>query len=113
MYALIYETVSGSVDLDPALPMIINGLQQLKKEPGPDGEVTGNLDDGLEEREGVSVAIPTVTFSKMDPKVQARADRLSQRIQVEIDTIQGLSSSSFDCKGGKVHCGASVGMTFL
>lgn len=112
LYAVIYETVGGSLDLDPSLPMIINGVRKLR-----------NQDDGMDleerseilEKDGNSggAGISTMTFLKTDRKLQAQANELSERIQRDITASQNAFSNKQDCKGPKLHCGSNVGTNYF
>lgn len=117
LYAILYETVGGSVDLDPALPMIINGVQKLRNHHGSQDEAIEmeERSELLEKDSNNNAAVPifsSMAFLKIDPKVQLEANELSERIQKEIDSSQSTYSSKYDCKGPKLHCGSSVGMSF-
>lgn len=114
LYAILYETVGGSVDLDPALPMIIDGVQKLRNHHG-------SQDDAIEMEERSEMSekdsnnngpspISPMAFLKIEPKLQLQANELTERIQRDIDSSQSTYSSKYDCKGPKLHCGSSVGM---
>ncbi len=114
LYAILYETVEGSVDLDPALPMIINGVQRLRNHHGSQDDPIEleERSELLEKDSNSNGAVPvfsSMAFLKIDPKLQLQANELSERIQREIDSSQSTYSSKYDCKGLKLHCGSSVG----
>ncbi|CAL8112922.1 unnamed protein product [Orchesella dallaii] len=107
LYAVIYESLNGSVDLDPALPMIIDGIQKFNSLQDDDSDIDDRAELQME-RESVSAALPAMAYLMADSKLQAQADALSQRIQMDIDSSQFLSQRKFDCKGPKLHCGSTV-----
>lgn len=107
LYAVVYETVGGAVDLDPALPMILDGVDKLRNQP----ELIDERSD-LIEREANSAAVvglSPIVYLETDRKKQKQADILSTRIQAELSASQGSFYKKNGCKGPKLSCGSAVG----